>query len=157
MTSILGEDEVRSVVNERYDTKKDSVFKLPIKNTLGLDNMKSKAQLKTYALQYPVEYTKARSDAYSFVVEKMVSDNYEIIWNLLKNGKVDGVSIFKDNTNLNGWAPNLQDAEVAKIATGYAENILNLFDEIFEKIVPSDYKQLAENKATKLAQLELIK
>ena len=147
----------REAVITEASNNKESVFHLPIKNTLGLDNLKAKAVLKAYALQHPSEYTKARAEAYSTIVETMVETNYEIIWNLLKSGIIsDSKTIFNDVAELKSWSPNLQDAEIAKLATGYSEQILDLFDGIFEKICPSDYKAMAEDKLTNIAKLDLI-
>ena len=138
---------------------KESVFHLPITNTLGLDNLKQKAILKAYALQEPVKYTKARADAYERLVTRLVKENYDQIWNLLKQGKIDNLTdekIFEDEPDLKDWTPGLQEAEIGKLATGYAESIMNLFDDLFEKIVPSDYKQLAEDKLTHIAKLDVV-
>lgn len=152
------------VSREEYESKvksleEKSVFKLPIKNTLGLDNLKSKAELKSYALAHPVEYTQMRTEAYTSVVENAVEGVYESLWKLLKEGKVGDRNVF-DNSNdakMKTWSPQLQDAEVARLATGFAESIMNLYDEIFEKICPSDYKQLADDKITHLAKMEIAK
>ena len=153
-------NRLREETKAEYDkVNKQSVFNLPIKNTLGLDNLKQKAVLKAYALQHPVEYTKARAQAYENIVSRLVQENYDHIWNLLKQGKIDNLSnetIFQGVAGLEGWTPGLQEAEIGKLATGYAESIMNLFDDIFEKIVPSDYKQLAEDKLTQIAKLDIV-
>ena len=48
----------RAEVDAKFNAVNEkSVFDLPILNTLGLDNMSAKAELKAYALQNPVEYT----------------------------------------------------------------------------------------------------
>ena len=152
-------NKLRTATKEEYDkVNKQSVFNLPIKNTLGLDNLKRKAELKAYALQHPVEYTKARAEAFEDIVSQMVEDSYRIIWNLLKKGEIgnSGITLFSKTKGLELWSPQLQDAEISKLATGYSESVLNLFDELFEKIVPSDYKQLAEDKLTTLAKLDIV-
>ena len=150
----VSSDKTREEVDELIITQ-DSVFKLPIRNTLGLDALKSKSLLKSFALQNPVDYTKMRSKAYDTIVSGLVESNYEIIWNLLKNGQDEkGRTIISlDGTE---WSPNLPDQEISKIAGGYAESILNLFDDIFEKILPSDYKSMADDKLTDLAKLKLM-
>ena len=110
-------------------------------------------------LEEPVKYTKARASAYERIVSRLVQENYDQIWNLLKQGKIDNLTdetIFDDEPDLKDWTPGLQDAEIGKLATGYAESIMNLFDDLFEKIVPSDYKQLAEDKLTHIAKLDVV-
>jgi hypothetical protein len=152
-------DNVRAEYDKKILAMKEkSVFDLPIKNTLGLDNMRRKAELKAFALQHPVEYTKARAEAFEDIVSQMVEDSYRIIWNLLKKGEIgnSGITLFSKTKGLELWSPQLQDAEISKLATGYSESVLNLFDELFEKIVPSDYKQLAEDKLTTLAKLDIV-
>ena len=156
-------DYTRADIDAKFKAVNEkSVFDLPILNTLGLDNMSAKAELKAYALQNPVEYTKVRSEIYKKVVSNIVLTSYKSIWKLLKQGlttnPADGQDekLFPDTSDLKDWTPQLQDAEVGRLATGYAESMLNLFEDIFEKILPSDYKQLAEDKLTSMAKLDII-
>lgn len=156
MSGLVDRTELNNSVRA---TQSESVFKLPIKNTLGLDNLKAKAQLKSFALSKPVEYTQMRTDAYTKVVESTVEGVYESLWDLLKKGEIKGDKMFSGSGDavMRDWSPQLQDAEIAKLATGFAESIMNLYDDIFEKIVPSDYKELAEDKITHLAKMEIAK
>ena len=137
-------------------TGSNSVFKLPISNSLGIEALEARNKLKNFALQYPAQYTQLRGDVYVGVVKNMVELNHEIIWNLLAKG------MFRDKAGtdnpieapvLDKWSPNLPDQEIASISNGFAESIMIAFNEIMAKIMPDDYRGLAEDKMINIAKV----
>ena len=138
------------------NTGDKSVFKLPISNSLGIEALEARNQLKNFALQYPAQYTELRGAVYVGVVKNMVELNHEIIWKLLANGKVsdkDGNEQPISATNLPNWSPKLPDQEIASISNGFAESIMIAFNEIMAKVMPDDYKGLAEDKMINIAKV----
>lgn len=134
------------------NTGKKSVFRLPISNTLGINAMQSRAKLKNFALRKPAEYAETRNGIYIAVVQKMVEDAHETIWNLLADGSLPG----GDKIQIDGedWSPKLPDAEVGRLANGYSESMMNAFEEIMTKILPDDYRQLADDKMLNISKVE---
>ena len=125
-----------------------------IKNTLGLQAMSAKGTLKAFALSKPVEYTKMRNEVYTKVLEKMVSTNYEIIWNLLSDGKFETADAF--TVDGVAWSPHLPDAQIGKMANAFAESTMEAFEKIMSEILPDDYKNLAEERQSQLNKLSAL-
>ena len=130
---------------------KDSQFYLNIKNTLGLEATKSRADLKNWALRDPAGYTAFRSEIYMGVVSTMVENNYQTIWELLSEGRYldEGRTV---QTMMVGerrdtpFNPKLPDPEISKLANGFAEAVMKAFDDVLSKVLPDNYKDLAEDK-----------
>ena len=129
-----------------------SIFRLPISNTLGISALESRAVLKDFALQKPAQYSKMRNEVYVSVVKKMVEDAHETLWELLSEGKMpNGRNIRVDGRN---WSPNLPDQQIGQLANGYAESMMKAFEDIMTKVLPDDYRQLAEDKAVHIGKVE---
>lgn len=130
--------------SSKAKTGKNSVFHMPITNTLGLEAQKARANMKNWALSAPEDYTAERNKVYMSVLEAMVEGNHDIIWSLLAEGKYNGEAHIKCKGD--DWSPNLPDAQVAKLANGFAKSIMEAFDDIMSEVLPDDYKKLAEDK-----------
>jgi len=123
----------------------DSIFKLPIENSLGIEAMEARARLKNWAIASPQEYVKFRSEVYLETVRTMVQYNHKIIWDLLEDGIIPGTGeVMKVNGDK--WSPALPDAEIGKLSNSFAQSIMDAFDEILSKVLPDDYKKLSEDK-----------
>ena len=128
-----------------------SIFRLPISNTLGINALESRAKLKDFALQYPAQYSKLRNQVYLSVVKTMVEDAHKTLWDLLSSG------ILPDKSHIQvqreNWSPNLPDQEIGKLANGFAESIMTAFESIMSKVLPDDYKTLADEKMINISKV----
>jgi hypothetical protein len=146
-TNVLGQlDMPRRLVAPR-----ESVFKLPISNTLGIDAIEARARLKNFALQEPAAYTEFRNEVYISVLRKMTEEMHSNIWNMLASGMLPGGA----QMNIKGtpWAPHLPDQEIGRLANGMAESMMKSFDEIMDRVLPDDYKSLADDKLMNIAKV----
>lgn len=138
----------------RRSTLDTTVFKLDIKNSLGLDAMQARSTLKLHALSKPAEYAKERNVVYTAVVSHIVDKVFEDIWKVLKAGVLpDGSHIQIASAE---WKPDLPDAEIADIANGFAKSIMESFTDIMDKILPDSFSAMADNKLMNSANVSVV-
>lgn len=137
--------------NEKAKTGKRSIFNTVITNTLGIEAMEQRNRLKNFAIQHSDEYTELRGKVFSSVVKTMVEEAHETIWNLLAEGvQPDGSQIMVNGAP---WSPKMPDQMISTIANGYGESMMHAFQDIMSKVMPSDYKDLADDKQIQIGKL----
>lgn len=144
----------REDYNKKY--KDDTAtFKLDVTNAFGIDAMRSRMRLKNYALTSPASYVEERAKIYTDILTVMVTYNYNLIWALLEKGQYPDKDGKLQDLMINGaiYSPELPSSEVSALANSWAESIMEAFDKIISKILPDDYKDMAENKMAELGKL----
>jgi hypothetical protein len=81
----------------------------------------------------------------------MTEEMHSNIWNMLASGMLPGGA----QMNIKGtpWAPHLPDQEIGRLANGMAESMMKSFDEIMDRVLPDDYKSLADDKLMNIAKV----
>lgn len=133
---------------------KKSIFRLPISNTLGISALESRAVLKDFALQQPAQYSKMRNEVYVNVVKDMVEKAHQTLWELLAEGKMPSGRHIQVNGR--DWSPNMPDQQIGQLANGYAESMMKAFEDIMGKVLPDDYRQLAEDKTVHIGKVNAV-
>jgi hypothetical protein len=150
----------RAEINARYEK---SVFRLPIENTLGITAIEARAQLKSFALQKPAEYTALRNEVYIETLKYMTKMIHKVIWDLLALGVKPGVGEQATRqinipSSVPGegpipWATGLPENEIGRVANGMAESMMESFKDIMERVLPDDYKRLADDKLMNISKV----
>ena len=93
---------------------RDSVFRVTPKNILGLEAQKFKSKLLALALSEPSVYFSLRDQVYQSIVETNVEVSYNLYWDILTKGQVNGTQISVEDKDGNEFefTPNLPDSEV---------------------------------------------
>lgn len=145
---------VKRFVERKPVDQSQSVYRVPISNSLGINALQARAQLKQFALTKPIEYSEMRNDVYIGVVKHMVETAHNTIWELLANGILPGGAPILLGKGGDEWSPCLPDQQIGAIANGYSESMMEAFEKVMTKILPEDYKSLSEDKIATTAKLE---
>lgn len=139
---------------KEVDAGVHSVFRQNIQNTAGIDQIQAQAQLKMYALSDSNGYTQERSKVYIAVLREMVQRNYDIIWDLLSQGKYPTaggttaqIVMGKD------WKPGYPEQEINDLAQGFSVSIKEAFEKLMKEVMPDDYKNMAEDRQKNIAKV----
>ena len=123
----------------------NSVFNLPIANSLGLDRTAAISDLKIYALKQPVKYSMERNALFKKIVTESVELNHAIVWNLLSTGQdPDGNQLIEFGGD--NFQPCVPDAEIAQISNSFAQTILKMWEKVFDDILPASFADAADKK-----------
>ena len=141
-----------------YDPKAVDAILTPyrgnVSNQLGIEAVRQRSMLKTFALSEPAKYSAVRDGLYTDIVEQMVAEAHATIWLLLAKGiKPDGTKMQLGTAD---WAPNLPDQEISNLANGYSSSVMDAFTEILDKVFPDDYRKLADEKQMHIAKLDVM-
>ena len=126
----------------------ESKFFIDIKNELGLDYKRVRGDLLALSLSKPSNYYDLRTEIISEVTEKMVQIIYVLIWDLLRNGKINGdQSKYKNVANTEvPFIPQLPEHLINQFATKAARTVEDICEEAVQLILPDDYLQLSQNR-----------
>jgi hypothetical protein len=124
-------------------------YRVDPKDFLGIKHQVWLSKLYSFALQNPQKYFENRALLLENLKEAQVQAMYDNLYNFLSVGTVNG-SAHALVTSV-GATPSVPKQEIARIAMEGAELISNLIDNALEKVVPDDYKKLAERRAGTIA------
>jgi hypothetical protein len=126
----------------------ESKFFIDIKNELGLDYKRVRGDLLALSLSKPSNYYDLRTSIISEVTEKMVQVIYVLIWDLLRNGKINGdQSKYKNVAGGDvAFIPQLPEHLINQFATKAARTVEDICEEAVQLILPDDYLQLSQNR-----------
>lgn len=154
---------VRAYEDTLKKTGLNSVFATGIANTLGLEHRGQEHKLMLLASTNPAQYSQDRQTAYEMVVKSMVEQAYSDLWLLLSEGKMSNGSGDKvDVLKMNGlaesvYAPKIPDQEISQIATDFARYIVQAYDDVFERVLPTRFTSLANDKLARVPMSELAR
>jgi hypothetical protein len=137
---------------ERERLATDSVFRVAPRNILGLQAQKFKSKLLALALAEPATYFKLRDQVYQSIVETNVEVSYNLYWDILTKGEVNGDQISVEDKDGNEFAftPNLPESEVNTFALEVAEAVKDIAERAVERVMPMEYKDLAVRRAKEI-------
>ena len=137
---------------ERERLKTDLVFRVAPRNILGLQAQKFKSKLLALALAEPATYFKLRDQVYQSIVETNVEVSYNLYWDILTKGQVNGTQISVEDKEGNEFefTPNLPESEVNTFALEVAEAVKDIAERAVERVMPMEYKDLAVRRAKEI-------
>ena len=137
---------------ERERQATDSVFRVAPRNILGLQAQKFKSKLLALALAEPATYFKLRDQVYQSIVETNVEVSYNLYWDILTKGEVNGTQITVEDKEGNEFAftPSLPESEVNTFALEVAEAVKDIAERAVERVMPMEYKDLAVRRAKEI-------
>ena len=129
---------------------KDSKFYINIKNELGLEYKKVRGDLLALSLSKPSNYYDLRTSIISSITERLVEDQYNLFWNVLRYGRIkDGERSFV-YTDAKGapidYIPNLPEHLINNFCTKVARTVEDFCEEAVSMILPEDYLKLSQNR-----------
>ncbi len=129
-----------------------SVFRVAPRNILGLQAQKFKSKLLVLALAEPATYFKLRDQVYQSIVETNVEVSYNLYWDILTKGQVNGnqISVEDKEGNEFEFTPNLPESEVNTFALEVAEAVKDIAERAVERVMPMEYKDLAVRRAKEI-------
>ena len=123
-------------------------FAVTPSNYLGFEYEEYKNDLYSLALSKPSEYFKLRKAVVKSVKTDAVGDIYDIFTKILSEGKSNnGADIIIENGNTH--RPKFPAQEISKIALKAARTLDDILEDVIDIILPSDFKQLANQRAVK--------
>ena len=123
-------------------------FAVTPSNYLGFEYEEYKNDLYSLALSKPSEYFKLRKAVVKSVKTDAVGDIYDTFTKILSEGKSnDGTDIIIENGNTH--RPKFPAQEISKIALKAARTLDDILEDVIDIILPSDFKQLANQRAVK--------
>jgi len=128
-------------------------FKLNVKNYLGLENQAFRNKMMQIALTNPTAFYKLRDKTLETVIDNMVSQLYDHMYNLLTTGTdLNGASVIT-GTNIQTLVPGWNDAQfrpaipaqkVSEFALKASKTLEEIVREAVDLILPEDYIDLAK-------------
>ena len=127
-------------------------FRIDTGDYLGIEHEAYKTKLFQLALTDPDEYFKLREKVLEIVKKDAVSNQYDVYYNLLSEGKTSGgipivnalgqkyVKLFK---------PCVPLQETNQFALKASKTIDAICEEAIELLIPMDYKDIAEKRMKK--------
>lgn len=130
------------------DPVANSKFYINIENELGLSYKKQRAALLAVALSKPANYYNLRADLIDKITTNQVKDMYEMFWNLLKNGVVDGspVEYLNENNVKNYLKCDLPEHLINKFSSRVSATLEEICEEAVNLILPEDFLKMAQEK-----------
>jgi len=130
------------------DTVANSKFYINIENELGLSYKKQRAALLAVALSKPANYYNLRADLIDKITTNQVKEMYEMFWNLLKNGVVDGapVEYLNENNVKNYLKCDLPEHLINKFSSRVSATLEEICEEAVNLILPEDFLKMAQEK-----------
>lgn len=123
-------------------------FAVTPSNYLGFEYEEYKNDLYSLALSKPSEYFKLRKAVVKSVKTDAVGDIYDTFTKILSEGKSNnGADIIIENGNTH--RPKFPAQEISKIALKAARTLDDILEDVIDIILPSDFKQLANQRAVK--------
>jgi ribonuclease I len=118
-----------------------NLFKIDPNNYLGFQHEQWRNMMYAKALSHPDEYFDIRQKALSAIRDDACSKFYETIYSALTTGKK------LNNEEIHGlFKPCIPNNEANQLAINYAATVRDLCDEAFEKVMPADFKNLANKR-----------
>ena len=93
-----------SSASRTVDLKTISNFRINPVNQLGLEHRKFKDKVLQVAISEPSKYFKIRGECLEILLRNQVSAIYDLIYNVLTSGEVDGANIFAEFGKPNAYA-----------------------------------------------------
>ena len=137
---------------ERERLATDSVFRVAPRNILGLQAQKFKSKLLALALAEPATYFQLRDNVYQSIVETNVEMSYNLYWDILTIGQVNGTQITVEDKEGNefNFTPNLPESEVNTFALEVAEAVKDIAERAVDRVMPMEYKDLAVRRSKEI-------
>ena len=141
-----------------------SDFKVNTSNYLGLSNAKYKNELLRLALTKPEDYFKLRAEVLESITERIVKNMFDTFYNVMTAGTVKNpagagqipASEVKDATGAdNVFVPNMAYQDVSKFALSASETVQSICEECVEKLLPLNYRDLAESRMARKGDAKL--
>ena len=104
------------------------------------------------ALAEPATYFKLRDQVYQSIVETNVEVSYNLYWDILTKGQVNGtqISVLNKDGEEFDFEPNLPESEVNTFALEVAEAVKDIAERAVERVMPMEYKDLAVRRAKEI-------
>jgi hypothetical protein len=64
--------------------------------------------------------------------------------------------VIQSKIDSNDWNPSFPDQEIGKLASGFAESMMEAFSDMMDKIFPDDYDKLANDKTMHIAKVRVL-
>ncbi len=123
-------------------------FKLNTSNYIGFQYKTYLNQMKAVALTKPSDYAVMRNNIVNELADKLSKEWYDRTYEILTEGKLNGVSLGLKNAEGKAVVPSYPAQELAKLALSHTQTIVDMMDEIVDILVPENYL------ATAMHQLE---
>ena len=132
----------------------DFNFKIDPSNYAGIDHEAYRSDMLQLALSQPTVYTQLRKDVLQTVKKEAVNTQYAIYYNLLTKGKKPDQTSILSATASSGlgtganplFVPHVPNQIVNEFALKASKTIDRIAEEAIEMILPSDWKQIADNR-----------
>ena len=123
-------------------------FKIDTSDYLGMNHEAYKTKLFQLALTHPDDYFKLRELVLERVKKNAVSNQYDVFYNLLSEGKTSNNSpIVPEFVDL--FQPCVPLQETNQFALKASKTIDAICEEAVELLIPMDYKEIAEKRLKK--------
>ena len=126
------------------EMEKDKNQLINVNDVLGLQYQTYRKSLYSISLSKPSTYYELQEKVTSQIKTKLVSSLYKDIYELLRYGKIDEVSIFINNGTIP--PPGVPSVKVNQLAMSITQTLDNFCDELIELILPKSFLSLADGR-----------
>jgi hypothetical protein len=104
-----------------------------ILNRIGKEAHYARQQLRLFASKSPEEFIEKRTEIEKRLADAMIVLNYEMIWDLMNDGKIGNEELQVLGKR---WSPRIPEETCDRIADSLAQKISDIMDEVMDTCWP---------------------